>query len=92
MNSSEKKYTRGMTAYNITTSLHSHMFDSEEGLDEDDFSIIYRMFNTVGGSWERVVGGSVEDFELLKSVLVSYEKIKAEALNEQEAGKSSSSR
>ena len=90
MNSSEKKYTRGMTAYMITESLYHHMFDSEDGLDENDFSIIYRMFKTVGGSWERVIGGSVKDFELLKKTLVSFDHIKAEAANEQEAGKSGS--
>ena len=78
MSGREESFISNMAAYAVTKSLFKHIVESDDDISPDDFKIVYRMFVTIGGSWQRVINGSSDDIELLKKTLFTFEQLRAE--------------
>jgi len=64
-------------AYGIVRQLLDHIWGSEVELSDSEFLDVYKTYMSMGGSWEQLIKGSMDKFDLLKDVLESYVDIKS---------------
>lgn len=63
-------------AFRVIRQIVDHTWSSDEDLDENDIVVICRNFRLMGGSWEVLLSGNVDSFQILEDTISSFMKVK----------------
>lgn len=74
----EKMTVQDTIAYKIVRQILDHIFSSDFEMSDADFMGIYRAFINTGGSWQKLLAGSVAEFDRLKGLVRSFAEISSE--------------
>ncbi len=63
-------------AFRIVRQILDHVYGNDQKMDDEEFVHLYRTFVRLGGSWEAVVRGDINGFDLLESLVAAFVKVK----------------